>query len=569
MKKVKRSKIKYHLSALIIVFLFSLLGAKALFHSGLYTAHDIWHNVARFYHYTQALSEGRIFPSWMSNLQNGYGYPLFIFSYHLPWLVGFPLLKVGLSFETAFKALFFISYLGSGVAMYFLSRKFFKSKLAAVVSTLLYLWAPYHFLTMFVSASIGTAFVFVFVPLIVLGALYAIDTHHKAIIFIAFGLAGGILSHLITLTMVLPFLLLFYLIVAPSSKKQVKKTHFLLVSGLILGIGVAFYYLLPAIFYMPYLDPREAGLDKLYARHFVTLNQLTYSRWGYGVITEDARNGEISFQVGIAQWLGIGLVSLLALKKSSTRRQAIAIVFPFSLSIIAMTIHSKPIWDILIKYITFDFPFRLLLISVFFGSLAGGFAVTQIKSPLVKYSLSIFLIFVALYTNRNHTRVNEYTYFPVSDYIGAEINTTTLNEYLPKSVINPPPSEKFGQKYTAVFPLNLKSKNVKHTTDEVTFTLINKEVTGSVYLGQYAFPGNRLYINSKEYNALPDKRYGLMNVSLPRGEYHVTIRYQPTTIMRLGLIISAISLITIIILIKKLPRKRYEGHRRLARLQRR
>jgi hypothetical protein len=95
-----------HWLFIILILLFGVMGISALFHPGLYTAHDIWHQVARYYHYSQALREGNIFPMWVSQLAFGYGYPLFIFSYHFPWMVGTPLLWLGLDHFTGLKILY-------------------------------------------------------------------------------------------------------------------------------------------------------------------------------------------------------------------------------------------------------------------------------------------------------------------------------------------------------------------------------------------------------------------------------------------------------------------------------
>lgn len=91
---------------LLIILTFALIGMKALFHPGLFTAHDIWHQVARIYYYFQAVSDGQIPPYWISTLASGLGYPLFFFSYHLPWIISLPFLKVGFDIPSSLKILF-------------------------------------------------------------------------------------------------------------------------------------------------------------------------------------------------------------------------------------------------------------------------------------------------------------------------------------------------------------------------------------------------------------------------------------------------------------------------------
>lgn len=50
-----------HLTGLLTILLFSLIGMEALFHPGLFTAHDIWHQVVRLYYYSQkVIKEGTV-----------------------------------------------------------------------------------------------------------------------------------------------------------------------------------------------------------------------------------------------------------------------------------------------------------------------------------------------------------------------------------------------------------------------------------------------------------------------------------------------------------------------------
>ena len=282
-----------HWLYLLIIIIFSFLGLKALLHPGLYTAHDIWHQVARLYHYKEAILDGQFLPGWISNLSLGYGYPMFIFSYHLPWIVALPFIFSGLSIALTIKILFFLSFFTSGLAMYGLANYFFKDKLAALLSALLYLWAPYHFLTVFVSAAMGTSFVFIFLPLIFWGVSLSFEKNKlKAVSLLTIGLTGSILSHLMTTVMVAPFIVLFtlYLFIdkhkGNSNKKILNKQTKLALKNIALGILftllITSFYLLPLIAYMKKIIASNggAGLGKVYLGSFVNFKQLLYSKWG-------------------------------------------------------------------------------------------------------------------------------------------------------------------------------------------------------------------------------------------------------------------------------------------------
>ncbi|KKS45471.1 MAG: hypothetical protein UV09_C0037G0003 [Candidatus Gottesmanbacteria bacterium GW2011_GWA2_42_18] len=72
---------------LLFILVASAFTLKDLYKPGFYTSHDGPHQIVRFYYYDQLLREGQFPPRWVGGLNYGFGYPLFIFSYHLPWVL--------------------------------------------------------------------------------------------------------------------------------------------------------------------------------------------------------------------------------------------------------------------------------------------------------------------------------------------------------------------------------------------------------------------------------------------------------------------------------------------------
>src|SRR3989338_10790443 len=104
---------------IIIFFLIiSLFALRDLWGEGFYTSHDGSHQVARLYYFDKLLRDGQVPPRWVSELQNGYGYPLFIFSYQLPWFIAEPLYVAGFSIFDSIKLTFLIGFFLSGLSMY-------------------------------------------------------------------------------------------------------------------------------------------------------------------------------------------------------------------------------------------------------------------------------------------------------------------------------------------------------------------------------------------------------------------------------------------------------------------
>lgn len=539
-----------HLPFLSITILYAFVGMKALFHPGLFTAHDIWHQVARFYHFKEALLDGQFPPYWIDTLANGFGYPLFFFSYHLPWILGAPFLFLGFDIPTIIKLLFFISFISSGIFMYFWGNELFRNRLAALVSSLLYMWAPYHFSTLLVSAAIGQAFVFSFLPLLFWG-MYKIANRHNVsgTILVAFGTSGIILSHLMTTISLIPLIgvFTFWLIKTfPRNNLLVKR----LLLAFVLGISLSAFYLLPAIFYSRETQVTTGAFNALYQKQFVDLGQLIYSKWGYG-IAERARDGAISYQVGIAQWLSV-FVSILALitikrfhliEKTShgTKTLGIALITMFIFPVFMMIDASRPIWDFVSNFITLDYPTMFLLPAVFTGSLLGGYLLT-ITNLRLKGTIFITLILITLYTNRNHLNVNQYTNIPVSLYVASETTTNSYHEYLPKSADIKLFNEPHPSAVISDVPISEISRNTRGTSFSMTLDKME-----NITLNHFSFPGINLYINGEKKAFDLDGRGRIMFL-LPSGKYHIRVLFEETPLIKIAKLITIGTLVYLILL---------------------
>lgn len=529
---------------IIIIVAFSILGMKALIHPGLFTAHDIWHQVVRLYYYFQAVNDGQFPPYWIGQLANNFGYPLFLFSYQLPWIIGVIFLKIGLDIPSTIKTLFFLSYVISGITMYFFVNKLLKSKSSALLSAILYMWLPYHFLITFVGASMGIAFVFTFLPMIFWGIHSIQEKSKSGIAIFAMGLSGVILSHIMHIIFLLPSILIFFLWELTNTKERlyfIKK----ICLGIILGILISSFYLIPAGYYAKFTRAyQETGFSELYKRHFINFNQLIYSKWGYGPIINNAKDGENSFQLGFAQWISIFSLAMLIISKKLSkpyRSLGISILLIFASSVFLMLDYSKFIWGLTVKFATIDFPFRLLLPATFIASLSAGIVLVNIKRNL-QVLFFVFLILVAIYTNRNHINVNQYTNFPISTYLNIETEktTNTYNEYLPiladGKLLNRPWNEIVGE--------NLIISNVKQTTNILTFKLLSMK-EGRASAGQFYFPGQTLYLDNMQTNFTTDKE-GRINFFVPQSNHKVMIKYQETLVIQISKVLTIIGILVII-----------------------
>jgi hypothetical protein len=114
--------LKEFIIVLLLLFL-TIPAVRSLFQPGGYTSHGLTHHIIRQVDMDRLISEGQFPPRWSGDLNRGYGYPLFLFNYPLPALLGEIFVKLGFSFVSSVKTVLFLSLIISTLGMYlFLPR---------------------------------------------------------------------------------------------------------------------------------------------------------------------------------------------------------------------------------------------------------------------------------------------------------------------------------------------------------------------------------------------------------------------------------------------------------------
>lgn len=506
--------------ALGLIGLLALIGVKALFQPGFYTSHDGEHQVLRLFHFVRGLKDGQIPVRWAGPPAfKGFGYPLFVFTYCLPFYLATPFYLAGLSLTDAIKAVFILTYLLSGWVMYWAQKKIWKDQWAALIGAVFYLWAPWRFSTIFVRASLGEAVSYLFFPLLI-GAIF-----EEKPILAAFALACLLLSHSMLFLLFLPFLIaLMIFFVCQSQEKKKRSLFYLLV--FLLAAGLTAFYWLPATIEKQYTSFFHI-LSGFYRQHFVALKQLVYSKWGYGFSQPGVEQDAMSFQVGLAQWAVVGLVIFLLgwqwFKKKkllADQKFTLLLVILFGISIFLMTPGSDFVWRALTPFFTFDFPFRLLAVVVLLASLLSGGLAKRLP-----WLLMACLLALLFYSNRNHLRVNQYTFWPDSYYENLTASSTSFDEYRPTWVkVKEMPERKQD--------LEIEKGKGEIISQEIRSHWQKFEVKieepSRLQLNTIYFPGWQLWVDGekKAIETLP--LTGLMAFALAPGEHQVMFKFDRT-----------------------------------------
>lgn len=535
------------------IFILSIFLLKDLLRPGYFTSHDGIHQVVRLYYFDQAVKDGQIPPRWGNELLNGYGYPLYSFSYHLPWIIAEPIHLSGLSIIDSIKSTFFIGFILSGVTMYLFQKQIF-NRWSAFVGTCLYLIAPYRFSNIFVRAAIGDATSFIFPPLLFLAA-YKI--RNKKVIQIwpwicvgAVAIAGLVLSHAMVF-LFFAFCYLLYVIFWMMKQNDIRKYIFHSLLVLLFGLALSGYYFIPSLIERNYTRFNEIMRVIPLGKTYLNMKDIIYSSWGYG--TMDAVFGKMSFQFGIAQWSTLFIFIVISVfsifkkdkkKYDNKNRDSKFYLFLLLISIFLVLPYSQIIWNIINKIAYIDLVWRVFAVSVFAVSVMGGFIIYKSKWS---FYIGIFLIILALYANRNHLRRNETLDWPESFYLQLELTTNSFDEYVPQWV-----DRSQVKKRKLPFQFSEEDAHSKFIIYKTRSNIIDFSVqtplAGIIRLNKIYYPGWNAYVDGYkvpiEYNS-----GGFMQVRVPSGLYHVLFKFGETP---LRLFSDMLSIAAFIILIKGL-----------------
>lgn len=413
-QKVKTLIIKNF--GVLLVLILSFWAIKPLFIPGFFPMHDDT-QVARVFEMGKALRDGMFPVRWVSDLGYGYGYPIFNFYAPLAYYFGGLLTLFGLDALVATKAMFAFGILLSGVFMYFLAREFW-GEAGGIVSSLFYVYAPYHAVDIYVRGDVGEFWAYAFVPLMFLGfykVFYSSPSRNrfttprrwcedsfevdvgsvwKWITVGSFGYAAVILSHNLTAMMVTPplaIVILFYCYIA-YRKRNIHTTYYLILAT-VLGLMLSAFYWVPALLELKYtnvLSQIGGGAD--FRDHFVCIQQLWESSWGFGGSIPGCIDG-LSFKIGKLHLFFVltALFLLFVAKRYFVRTEAkhsndtnhysekLMIlkfsILGFIISVLLTLEISKPAWEAIPLMAFFQYPWRFLLLATFFLSLLSGFVV--------------------------------------------------------------------------------------------------------------------------------------------------------------------------------------------------
>lgn len=516
----------------IVLFLFiiSILPLLSLFSSGLPVTHDGIDHVARIANFYHSFSEGNVVPRWAGNLNWGYGHPVMMFLYPLPSYIASGIHFLGFSLVDSTKLVFGLTYILSILTM-FLWIKTAWGTLPALVGSVLYGFAPYRFVDMYVRGAIGEHVAFVFMPFVLLGV------YKKSVLLISFSLAGLILSHNAISIMFLPVVFLYVLYCYLFEHK--KSYQFLLMSviGIIFGFLLSAFFWIPAFFEGKY-TLRDIVTTSDYQNRFVPWNMFLNPSWKYG------GGNELSKFLGFGNIIAL-LMSFFVYRKYSDKAKIflIANIIIFIISIIFMTSISLPLWNNISLLQKFQFPWRLLTLTAFTTSVIGAVSTHFLPKKLQKIFVFCICI-IAIVTTIHMWKPKEFKSFNEQYFTSLYPGTTDTGESSPI--------------WSVRFMENFPNKPYEIVEGDAVVVTIDRDTTRHLYQitvrtpmtfleNTLYFPGWHVYLDSQEIiPEFQNANYrGLMTFEMEPGIHTVQVQFSQTRLRQIADVISVAALATI------------------------
>jgi hypothetical protein len=523
----------------IAILLFvCLLYTKPYFNTGYFPTHDGEWAVIRTSEMKRELKDLQIPPRFSGYLNHGYGYPLFNFTYPMPFYITAFLNMARIGLIDSVKTVFVLSVFLSAIFMYLLGREL-GGNFAGFLSSLFYVVAPFRLVDLYVRGSIGESVSLALFPLLCyIGIRYILRPSLFKLVLCASVLALLILSHNIMALIFFPLWIIFLYVAVISYFEDIKIYTFrYFLPVILLGLGLACYFFLPALAEKSYVVLSTTKLaDK--TENFISLPQYLLSPWSYGA--------KPSFQLGWAHILSsfLGLIGLFLAKEIDRKKYLPLAIFTY-VGILLLVFFSHPFstefWNVP-PLSWFDFPWRLLTPLAFFLALSTVYLSIHKTTRIIGGILAVITIILSL----SFAKPSDYTNKPDSYYATNDATTTSMDELMPIWV-KKKPTERFERKVVVEGPGTVSDLFSKSDEIKFQFTTSSESV---VKISTVYFPGWIFKADNKEikpdYDIVGD---GLIRLKLKSGDYKVEGKFSRTPVRFIADVITLLSIFVSFVLL--------------------
>ncbi len=541
-------------------------------------ANDARHHVYFLFEYDRLVQDGIWWPRWSPDFAFGYGYPFFniygLFSHFLAELLHHFL---NFSYTAAVESIFVASIVAAAGAMYAFARSW-GGRAAGVIAALVYTYAPYHLLNLYVRANLAESMAFVWLPLVLWTARQSVVRPRvRWVIGLAVSYAGLMLTSNLVIVLFTPLLVGYVLVLTVVYsgargegrgawvRQWLKKCMPPFLGGLA-GLGLSAVFWLPMV-----LERQYVRVDQWFAGrydfrgHFVYLHQLFSPTWGFGV-SVPGPDDPISFQLGAAAIVLATLGMIFTWRTLGKLRWEIAYFLLAGSAGLFVTLQiTAPLWETPIVgglLQAAQFPWRWLVLPTLCLSVVAGLAgmlVAEVDRRKVALPL-LGLVTVVILSSYPYLRVEISE--PVEGPVGlaglmqfqqSSDEMTGSTAWVKEIPTWSPMADYYLSQYQAggdVNPVDTKldyavfdydtfgANSVAHNTvSEEVYYSNTSDAPQSLVFNHFYYPGWNAYLLDGEHGRRVEQlpivpeasgALGRMTVAAPPGEGYILLVYEDT-----------------------------------------
>lgn len=537
---------------LACICLGAALAIRLFWTPGIASNNDMLIGIYRVFELDQSWHQQLFYPRLGMNLNFSYGGPLFQFYAPLASYLSLVFYWAGLGFVEANKAVFTLSLVLASFGTYVYLRWLLADRRAALLGAMAYLLAPYLLLDVYERGALAEILALALIPWIFNAFHRLLDEEGSIWFWISAGLLCLlVVAHNITALSTLPFLLLYGTFLAWRAQNNKVFAIFLL--AIILGLGLAAFYWLPALVEHDYsqIVKRMIGGPTTRAHsilaplnHFVQ-SWLAFDYWG------DMRFRPALWQIAIGSLAVVSIGTLPKKWRYTFGLWAGAVV----LLLLLQTDLTRTVWRTVGLAEFLQFPWRLLgLTSFFLALLIGTSLSSKWLAGKIGWLVFICLVLVIGYGSlRNLDPARSSIWFSFSSdevsmqdlYERGRWGFALFNDFLPittkvdGSDLAKPRRSEDGIPAPALDVI----PQVRILEDGPAWRMsVSASAPFILRLHRIFFPGWQIYIDDRPVSTYPYGALGLVAANLPAGHYEVVARFTQTPLRQFADIVSYLAL---------------------------
>ena len=312
----------------------------------------------------QTIKSGEMLPMIMSNLCNNFGYSWNIF--YSPLTAYAPLIfKIfNFTFTNCLKIFMFAVTLLSGITMYTFMMNVTKNKNVSLLSSILYVLAPYRITDMYIRIAVAELASFVFIPIIFDG-LYSVLKEEKLSFKLIWGTVGLILTHTV-ITMYTAIICLLYLVFNIKKLKSIKVIRILVISLVCILLITSFYW-------VGLLQHHIATSYEVFVPGRMEVgNKLEYYKTEFYQLFYTNKDQTMIYAIGLVTVLGLVLTPIAWKNVEKDYKGTYVLFLIFGIILTIMTLTFFPFEKLPSIFKMIQFTFRLYEFTAFFFAFVAG-----------------------------------------------------------------------------------------------------------------------------------------------------------------------------------------------------